>query len=97
MYNPQFMDEELVNKVTTALVEMKNEADGEAILSDVLSTTAIVETDTETHLGSYSAVLSAIPGISAYYNDKYTINDLMTPTIDNVRICLLYTSPSPRD
>ena len=86
MYNPQFMDEELVNKVTTALVEMKNEADGEAILSDVLSTTAIVETDTETHLGSYSAVLSSIPGISAYYNDKYTINDLMTPTIDNVRI-----------
>mgnify|MGYP001362652140 FL=1 len=86
MYNPQFMDEELVNKVTTALVEMKNEADGVAILSDVLSTTAIVETDTETHLGSYSAVLSSIPGISAYYNDKYTINDLMTPTIDNVRI-----------
>ena len=86
MYNPQFMDEELVNKVTTALVEMKDEADGEAILSDVLSTSAIVETDTETHLGSYSAVLSSIPGISAYYNDKYTINDLMTPTIDNVRI-----------
>ena len=86
MYNPQYMDEELVNKVTTALVEMKNEVDGEAILSDVLSTTGIVEIDTETHLGSYSAVLSSIPGISAYYNDKYTINDLMTPTIDNVRI-----------
>ena len=34
----------------------------------------------------YATPKLSIPGISAYYNDKYTINDLMTPTIDNVRI-----------
>jgi len=45
---------------------------GGEILENVLNTPAISEVDTEGHLGSYSDAIGAIPGIAAYFDDKYS-------------------------
>ena len=37
-------------------------------------------------MSSYSSLVSNIPGISAYYSDKYTINETVSPTVDQIRI-----------
>ena len=103
MYNPELLDSTAVELVTAALVEMSDDTEGSEILENVLNTPGIVATTAENHMSSYSSLVSNIPGISAYYSDKYTINETVSPTIDQIRIafevkaCLLYTSPSPRD
>ena len=86
MYNPQLIDSELLNQVTDILVEMGDDSDASMILNNVLNTPGIIATNATNHLGSYSSLISNIPGISAYYNDKYTINGTTSPTVDKVRI-----------
>ena len=48
---------------------------GGEILSNILGTSGLVETNTQEHLGSYSSLISVIPGISTYYDTKYEISD----------------------
>lgn len=86
MYNPQLIDSELLNQVTDILVEMGDDSDASMILNNVLNTPGIIATNATNHLGSYSSLISNIPGISAYYNDKFTINGTISPTVDKVRI-----------
>jgi len=49
------------------------EACGDQILSNVLNTGGLVEVNSQEHLGSYSSLISAIPGISSYFDSKYEI------------------------
>jgi len=37
----------------------------------VLNTPGISQVNTEEHLGSYSEAISSIPGIAAYFEEKY--------------------------
>jgi hypothetical protein len=46
---------------------------GDQILLNVLNTPGLVEANTQDHLGSYSSLISAIPGISAYFDSKFEI------------------------
>ena len=46
---------------------------GDQILQNVLNTPGLVEANTQDHLGSYSSLISAIPGISAYFDSKFEI------------------------
>ena len=46
---------------------------GDQILSNVLNTGGLVEVNSQEHLGSYSSLISAIPGISTYFDSKYEI------------------------
>lgn len=47
---------------------------GDNILSNILNTGGLIETDTETHLGLYGSLIEAIPGISTYFDTKYDIS-----------------------
>lgn len=48
---------------------------GDQILSNVLNTGGLVEVNSQEHLGSYSSLISAIPGISTYFDSKYEITE----------------------
>lgn len=86
MYNPELINPELLEDITNVLLEMGDDSEASNILNNVLNTPGIVATNATNHLSSYSSLISNIPGISAYYNDKYTINGTVSVTIDKVRI-----------
>ena len=48
---------------------------GGEIMSNILGTSGLVEANTQEHLGSYSSLISALPGISTYYDTKYEISE----------------------
>ena len=86
MYNPDLLESTTVALVTEVLVQMSDDTEGSGILENVLNTPGIVPTTAESHMSSYSSLVSNIPGISAYYSDKFTINETASPTIDQIRI-----------
>jgi ABC-type phosphate/phosphonate transport system substrate-binding protein len=47
---------------------------GDEIMSNVLNTPGLVRVNTQEHLGSYSSLISNVPGISAYYDTKFDIS-----------------------
>ena len=61
--------------ITTHQVDAESDMNtcGDQILNNVLNTPGLVRVNTQEHLGSYSALISHVPGIAAYYNDKYEI------------------------
>ena len=86
MYNPNFLDTETVSKIRNVLVEMSGDSKANNILENILNTPGFVATNTSIHLGSYSSLISNIPGISAYYNDKFSLNTSVSPDIDKIKI-----------
>ena len=86
MYNPATSDAATMTLVQEALVAMKDTSEGLSILTDVLNTPAISSTNASQHLASYGNLIEDVPGISAYYDTKFTINDSVEPTISNIRI-----------
>ncbi|RAH14028.1 MAG: hypothetical protein CMB56_006255 [Methanobacteriota archaeon] len=46
---------------------------GDSILEEVLNTGGLIAVNTQEHMGSYSDSISNVPGITAYWNDKYDI------------------------
>ena len=84
MYNPETMSESKADAVRSALIGMADDADASSILSGVLNTPGFVSVTTEGHMGSYSSSIQNIPGIAAYYNDKYTINSSVSVTMDKI-------------
>ncbi|MEC7687643.1 MAG: PhnD/SsuA/transferrin family substrate-binding protein, partial [Candidatus Thermoplasmatota archaeon] len=86
MYNPEFMDVTKADKVREALVGMTTDSSATTILEGVLNTPGIISTTTEDHLGSYSESIRNIPGISAYFNGKYSTNATVSSDIDKIRI-----------
>ena len=47
---------------------------GDQILSNVLNTPGLTRVNTQQHLGSYSSLIVNVPGISAYYDQKFGIS-----------------------
>jgi len=86
MYNPNFLDSEITNKVTNVLVEMSSDSEATSILENILGTPGFIATNTSVHLGSYSSLISNVPGISAYYEDKFSLNTSVSPDIDKIKI-----------
>lgn len=86
MYNPSTSDAATMTLVQDALVAMKDTVEGQSILTDVLNTPAISPTNASQHLASYGNLIEDVPGISAYYDTKFAINDSVEPTISNIRI-----------
>ena len=73
MYNPAKMDSDTMKNVVTALLSLNDSPDGQKILTGVLNTPGLVETNAEEHLGSYGGLVEHVPGISTYFVDKYGI------------------------
>ena len=68
MYHPD-MDADLVVAIQNAFTVMTENGDDE--LQDVLSTPGITIINTEDHLGNYGSLIEDVPGIEAYFNEKY--------------------------
>ena len=88
VYNPSLLDYNLTNDITEVLVNMKNDPIALNILSDILNTPGFEAVNTTSHLGSYSKLISNIPGISSYYNDKYTLNSTLSSSMEKVIIAI---------
>ena len=73
MYNPQYMDAENVTALQNAL-EIMNSEDTD-VLDNVFSTPGFTIIDTESHLGTYGGLIDGVPGIQAYFKDKYGLED----------------------
>ena len=86
MYNPDYLNSDLVDDITNILVGMDMDSEATNILDNILNTPGFIETNTSVHLGSYSSLISNIPGISAYYNDKFSLNTSVSPNIEKIRI-----------
>ena len=86
MYNPNFLDSEITSKITNVLIEMSSDPEATNILENILNTPGFIATNTSVHLGSYSSLISNIPGISAYYEDKFSLNTSVSPDIDKIKI-----------
>jgi len=86
MYNPNYLDSEITSKITNVLVEMSSDSEAVNILENILNTPGFIATNTSVHLGSYSSLISNIPGISAYYEDKFSLNTSVSPDVDKIKI-----------
>ena len=71
MVNSERADEEKVDAITNAFLALNINLEGQNILESVLNTPGISQVNTEEHLGSYSEAISSIPGIAAYFEEKY--------------------------
>ncbi|RJU89701.1 MAG: hypothetical protein DWC07_05465 [Candidatus Poseidoniales archaeon] len=71
MYQPDTIDAETRDAVVAALVALNDTEDGRSILENILNTPGIVATTTEAHLGSYGSLISEVPGISTYLDERY--------------------------
>jgi len=57
--------------IIAALLALNTDEEGAIILENVLNTPGLVSVNSEDHLGSYSDAISSIPGIMAYFEEKY--------------------------
>jgi ABC-type phosphate/phosphonate transport system substrate-binding protein len=71
MVNSERTGEEKVDAITNAFLSLNTNLEGQTILESVLNTPGISQVNTEEHLGSYSEAISSIPGIAAYFEEKY--------------------------
>jgi len=71
MVNSERTGEEKVGSITNAFLALNINPEGQTILESVLNTPGISQVNTEEHLGSYSEAISSIPGIAAYFEEKY--------------------------
>ena len=71
MVNRDTTSQEKIDAIVEAFLALNTQEGGPEILDGVLNTYAISEVTTEGHLGSYSTAIEAIPGIVAYFEEKY--------------------------
>tara|TARA_B100000029_G_C17323447_1_gene869047 strand:- start:218 stop:850 length:633 start_codon:yes stop_codon:yes gene_type:complete len=62
--------------ITTHQIDSNSDKNtcGDEILSNVLNTPGLTRVNTQEHLGSYSSLIVNVPGISAYYDQKFSIS-----------------------
>ncbi|MBT61528.1 MAG: hypothetical protein CMA63_08285 [Euryarchaeota archaeon] len=73
MFNPDFLDTTNVTALQDALAQMSQSDSGLDVLDDVLSTPGITIVNTTDHLGNYGTLIEGVPGIQAYFSDKYDL------------------------
>ena len=71
MVNTETTSQEKIDVIVKAFLTLNTAEGGAEILDGVLNTPGISEVTTEGHLGSYSDAIGAIPGIAAYFDEKY--------------------------
>jgi len=88
MYNPSKMSNNLLEELEEILIEMDNEIEGKNILKNIFNSLGFISTNATEHLSEFSSLMSNIPGISAYYDDKYELNNSISPSLGKVRLGL---------
>jgi hypothetical protein len=71
MVNPSHSTDAKIIAITAALLALNTAEGGDVILESVLNTPGITSTNSQDHLGSFSAALANIPGLVAEYEGKY--------------------------
>ena len=77
MYNPEYFSAEKVAMLREALANMSKQVSEGGLQSDldildaVFSTPGFTIIGTEDHLGTYGSHIENVPGITAYFEDKY--------------------------
>ena len=72
MYQPESVDDATRNLIVSALLDLNSTEEGQSILEAILNTPGLVQTDAQTHLGSYGALIQHVPGIQGYLDEKYS-------------------------
>ena len=72
MYQPDSIDAETRDLIVSALLDLNTTEDGQTILENILNTPGLVQTDAESHLGSYGGLIQHVPGIQGYLDEKYS-------------------------
>lgn len=75
MVNPDRTDAETLRLLKEALLSLNDSPEGKVILENVLETPGITEVDTDAHLGSYGNTIQHVPGIAAYFNEKFELSN----------------------
>ena len=63
--------QDLLEKAMNNLKDMSSNSDDVEILQDVMNTPGITIIGTEDHLGHYGSLIEDVPGIDAYFKEKY--------------------------
>jgi ABC-type phosphate/phosphonate transport system substrate-binding protein len=71
MVNTEETSSEKIEAIVMAFMALNTEEGGAEILAGVLNTPGISQVNSEDHLGSYSSAVGSIPGIAAYFDEKY--------------------------
>ena len=71
MVDPDRIDDAKLDALIAALLALNDEEGGPRILEHVLNTPRLAPVTSESHLGSYADAISNIPGITAYFEEKY--------------------------
>lgn len=66
------MNDETRDLIVAALLELNTTDDGKSILENILNTPGLIQTDAESHLGSYGGLIQHVPGIQVYLDEKYS-------------------------
>ena len=72
MYQPDTVNDETRDLIVAALLELKTTDGGKSILENILNTPGLIQTDAESHLGSYGGLIQHVPGIQGYLDEKYS-------------------------
>ena len=72
MYQPDTVDDASRDLIVAALLDLNATDDGKSMLENILNTPGLIETDAQTHLGSYGGLIQHVPGIQTYLDDKYS-------------------------
>jgi hypothetical protein len=75
MYNPEFFSEANVTALQNAFATMNGNSADLDILDNVLSTPGMTITNTTEHIANYGDLIEDVPGIQAYFTDKYGLED----------------------
>jgi ABC-type phosphate/phosphonate transport system substrate-binding protein len=71
MVDPDRIDDAKLDALIAALLALNDEEGGPEILEHVLNTPGLTPVTSESHLGSYADAIGNIPGITAYFEEKY--------------------------
>ena len=72
MYQPDTVHDETRDLIVAALLDLNSTEDGKSILENILNTPGLIQTDAESHLGSYGGLIQHVPGIQGYLDEKYS-------------------------
>ncbi|MBA60477.1 MAG: hypothetical protein CMB30_02060 [Euryarchaeota archaeon] len=72
MYNPEYMTEEEVKDIQDAMQAISDDEEASQIIMDVMYSPGLTITNTTTHLGTYGAAISGVPGIDAYFGAAFS-------------------------
>ena len=84
MYNPEYLDHSIAQDIAATLASMSEDPDSSTLLLNTLNSPGIVATNSQDHLGGYSAIVVNIPGMQSYFTEND--EDSPRPNLSLIRV-----------